>query len=342
MADKDTPRKAVLPPGHKKALVTGVFAWALVLLFLSGWLWARSADTLQDRHARTPSASATLKTTYLTPQITDTALPPAPENAAEAVTAPTLPVTADENLPPDPVSAPAVVSSARIAIVMTGLGMSQSATERALEDLPAHVALAYSVYAPQLQEQLAAAQKAGRETLLEVPMEPAGYPRNDPGSKSLLTRLSQEENEKTLRGVLNAGKGVAGTINFQGGAYLADEASLDTAFPLLKKAGVYFVEQAQAGKVSLGAHIAERYQLPYLNALIKIDRSATESDIAQQLVEVEKQARTQGIAAATVEPYPITFNMLKKWQVTLEKRGFTLVEPSALLKGQKAPDVRPH
>jgi hypothetical protein len=60
----------------------------------------------------------------------------------------------------------------RIAIVVTGLGVSASGTTEALAKLPGPITLAFGPYGTDLDRWVARARGEGHEVLLQVPMEP--------------------------------------------------------------------------------------------------------------------------------------------------------------------------
>ena len=82
----------------------------------------------------------------------------------------------------------------RIAVVLSGLGLSDSATEAAINKLPAAVTLSFSPYARDLERWIALARARGHEVMLDLPMEPASFPAEDPGPQGLLTHLTVEDN----------------------------------------------------------------------------------------------------------------------------------------------------
>ncbi len=49
-------------------------------------------------------------------------------------------------------------------------------------------------YGADVERLVARARGEGHEILLQVPMEPFGYPDNDPGPQTLLTSLTPEQN----------------------------------------------------------------------------------------------------------------------------------------------------
>src|SRR5262249_21266595 len=69
----------------------------------------------------------------------------------------------------------------RIALVVCGLGLAAQATETAISTLPGEVTLGFAPYASDLSRQTALARGAGHEVVLQIPMEPFDYPRNNPG-----------------------------------------------------------------------------------------------------------------------------------------------------------------
>lgn len=77
----------------------------------------------------------------------------------------------------------------RVALVIAGLGLDAEASRAAIAQLPAAVTLGFSPYAHELPNWIGAARQAGHEVLLGLPLEPADFPREDPGPGTLLTSL---------------------------------------------------------------------------------------------------------------------------------------------------------
>src|SRR5690606_14076316 len=126
-------------------------------------------------------------------------LAPAPDQALVEETADgPLPKIAADGRKPSEVYARPVPPDARIdrriALVVSGMGISESATAHAIEVLPPEVTLSFAPYGSGLQDWIAKARAAGHEVLLELPMEPFGYPQNDPGPHTLLTGGDKGEN----------------------------------------------------------------------------------------------------------------------------------------------------
>jgi polysaccharide deacetylase 2 family uncharacterized protein YibQ len=58
-------------------------------------------------------------------------------------------------------------------------------------------------YGDQLTKLAAHARAKGHELLLQVPMEPFDYPNNDPGPRTLLTSLANEQNVNRLHWLMS-------------------------------------------------------------------------------------------------------------------------------------------
>ena len=82
----------------------------------------------------------------------------------------------------------------RVAIVVGGLGLSQTGTQRAIKELPGEVTLAFAASGNSLPRWMQEARRDGHEILLQVPFEPFDYPDNDPGPHTLRTGLGEAKN----------------------------------------------------------------------------------------------------------------------------------------------------
>ncbi|HWC63268.1 MAG TPA: divergent polysaccharide deacetylase family protein, partial [Rhizomicrobium sp.] len=110
-----------------------------------------------------------------------------------------LPRIADDGRKPMNVyAAPAAPGKFRIAIVVSGLGVSEKATAAALAALPSGVTLGFAPYAGDVQRWVNQARQSGHEVLLEVPMEPQDFPDSDPGPHTLRAGVDEAANLQRL------------------------------------------------------------------------------------------------------------------------------------------------
>jgi uncharacterized protein len=91
----------------------------------------------------------------------------------------------------------------RVVIILGGMGLSQTTTNRAIEALPSDVTLAFAPYGSSLQRWAARAREKGHEILMQLPLEPFGYPEADPGPRTLIATAALEENEDHLHWLLS-------------------------------------------------------------------------------------------------------------------------------------------
>jgi 2-polyprenyl-6-methoxyphenol hydroxylase-like FAD-dependent oxidoreductase len=82
-------------------------------------------------------------------------------------------------------------SRPRIGIIVADIGISNAQTEDAIRRLPPAVTFAISPYAPRAAQVAERLRAKGAETLIGLPLEPAGYPLNDqsrPADRALCPR----------------------------------------------------------------------------------------------------------------------------------------------------------
>ncbi|MBI1214242.1 MAG: hypothetical protein GC185_00320 [Alphaproteobacteria bacterium] len=299
------------PPAHKKSFFIGLSLYGLSVCLIGGWVWLHAAATRHDWQERTPHAQATVSKAY-------------PGGTIASGGTASNPFAHDAIAPPEG-------DGGAVTIVMSGLGLAEDVTQRALDELPAKMPLAFSPYSPGLQDWLKKAGKAGRDRLVLVPMEPLTYPRDDPGPLALLTRQSGDVNARHLSFILDNAPGVTGVMNQMGSAFLGDSKDMQAFFEALKKHNEYFIEDA-AGNLPQAAVQAKESGVPYLAADMTIDKSVSPLDIHQQLLDLEKLARKRGYALAVARPYPLTFSILHDWAASLGSRKITLVTPAQLFQ----------
>lgn len=218
----------------------------------------------------------------------------------------------------------------RIAIIVGGLGLSQTTTMNAVDDLPPEITLAFSPYGNSLSRWQSRARMRGFELLLQVPLEPYDYPNNDPGPETLLADLSPGENIDRLHRVMAQITNYVGLMSYMGGRFTADEVALEPFFDEVSKRGLLFLDEGTSAR-SVTVQTAERFRLPAKRADVVLDAIPSEDDIQARLIQLEALARERGYAVATASAYPLTIEMLASWARLIEGRGLALVPISAVI-----------
>jgi polysaccharide deacetylase 2 family uncharacterized protein YibQ len=267
---------------------------------------------------------------------------PEPETAAPAASGTTQQAALPEDLPPGERpqwrrnSQPfdAADDRPRIAIVLTGLGLSSAATETAIKELPPGITLSFTPFARKLNQWVALARVNGHEVMLDLPMEPTSYPEDDPGPRALLTALSTRQNLERLDWTLNRVTGYVGVATVMGSRFTASEAHMEPVLQDLKQRGLLFLDN-RASDDSIAAALAAKIGTPRAVNDRSLDRTqASRTAVDGRLVQLENIALTKGYAVAMGRPYPVTIERLREWSKDLESRGFALAPITALADRQ--------
>ncbi|MGZ5938403.1 MAG: divergent polysaccharide deacetylase family protein [Rhizomicrobium sp.] len=222
----------------------------------------------------------------------------------------------------------------RIAIVISGLGISAKATAAALAKLPPQVTLAFAPYAADVQTWVTQARHQGHEVLLEVPMEPFDFPDSDPGPHTLRSGVAEDANTERLVWALTRFTGYTGVTNLLGGRLLSDSDSLEPVLTYLARRGLLFFDNGAATH-SAAPDVASRAGVAFAQATLTIDSIQTAMEIDHELSELETQARANGSASGSGFIYPVTIDRVAQWAQGLSGRGFVLVPASAIVTPKK-------
>lgn len=226
-------------------------------------------------------------------------------------------------LPPGKADAP------RIAVIVTGLGISTKAADEALTRLPGPVTFAFTPYGGELANMVARARQDGHEVLLQAPMEPFDYPDNDPGPQTLLTSLSADQNVDRLYWLMSRFQGFVGIANYMGARFTASEQALGPILRETARRGLVFVDDGTSPR-SVAGQIAGANNMPFAKADVVIDTVPTAMEIDRALTQLETQARERGVAVGVLSLLPIAVTRVAEWAKTVESRGFVLVPITAV------------
>ena len=247
-----------------------------------------------------------------------------------------LPRIANDGATPMRAYAPPVLVSGqpRIAIVISGLGISAKATSSALASLPSGVTLAFAPYAGDVQRWVFEARKRGHEVLLEVPMEPYDFPDSDPGQFTLRTGVGEDSNTQRLVWALTRFTGYTGATNLLGGRLLSDAGALEPILTYLTRRGLLFFDNGSAVH-SVAPDVAARVGAQFAQSTETIDTIQAAMEIDRHLSDLETSARANGKASGSGFLYPVTIDRVAKWAQGLSGRGFVLVPVSAIVSQPK-------
>ena len=219
---------------------------------------------------------------------------------------------------------------ARIAILISGMGLSEVATTQAIESLPGPVTLAFGPYGRNLEGWVRRSRDAGHEVMLQIPLEPFDYPDNDPGPHTLLTSLPREENLKRLHWIMSRFTGYTGITNYMGAKFAAAQQSFLPILEEIKSRGLTYLDDGTAARSTAG-QIARDLGLDYSVSHVVIDQERNSKEIDIALKKLETIAQEKGFAIGIGSSLPITIGRVSEWVGTLEAKGIKLIPVSAAI-----------
>lgn len=214
-----------------------------------------------------------------------------------------------------------------IAIVIDDMGIDRRRTA-AVTALPGPLTTSFLTYAGGLKPQVLAAQRAGHELLVHVPMEPSSN-AVDPGPNVITTGLSQEEMKRRLNWALNQFPDFVGINNHMGSRFTADRGGMEFVLKALKERGLLFLDSLTTAE-TVAASVARDLDLPFVERHVFLDDDPAPAAVARQLREVERIAARDGYAVVIGHPKDATIDALREWLPALARRGFALVPISAI------------
>jgi polysaccharide deacetylase 2 family uncharacterized protein YibQ len=226
-------------------------------------------------------------------------------------------------------ASPASPSAPKVALIVGGLGTSESTTAEAIKTLPGAVTLAFVPYSPGLENTVARARGAGHEVLLQIPMEPFDYPDNDPGPQTLLTSLAPDQNIDRMHWLMSRFQGYVGVTNLMGARFTASETALAPVLREVATRGLVYLDDGSSPR-SLASQIAGANNMPFAKANVVIDATPSQAEVERALARLEAIAREQGVAVAVATALPLSIRRIAQWAKSAKGRGFALVPITAV------------
>ncbi|NDW03012.1 divergent polysaccharide deacetylase family protein [Jiella pacifica] len=217
----------------------------------------------------------------------------------------------------------------RIAIVVGGLGISQTGSMEAVEKFPAGVTLGFSPAGNSLDRWMQAARRGGHELLLQAPLEPVGYPTVDPGENTLTVAEAAAGDFAALYASLGKITNYVGVMNYMGARFTGEPSAMDPFIAELGRRGLMYLDDGSSAR-SLGKDTALTAGVPTAAANVLLDESQDPAAVTKQLDMLEKVARAQGSAIGVASAFDQSIAAIAAWIPAAEQRGIEIVPVSAL------------
>lgn len=215
-----------------------------------------------------------------------------------------------------------------IALVIDDCGLDVVGTKGAIA-LPAAVTLTFLPYGIHSRSLAMAAQQAGHDTLLHMPMQPVGAA--DPGPNALVEGLTAADiTARVKQGFAALPSGLVGLNNHMGSRFSANASGMAVVMTQLKQRGLFFLDSVTSSKTA-GIAAARFAGVPVIARDVFLDDTVSEAEVTRQLARAETIARQRGSAIAIGHPHPQTLRALNRWITTAPQRGFRLVPLTTLV-----------
>jgi polysaccharide deacetylase 2 family uncharacterized protein YibQ len=220
---------------------------------------------------------------------------------------------------------------ARVAIVIGGLGLSQTGSQQAIQTLPPEVTLAFSPEGNSLLRWMQAARQDGHEVLMQIPLEPYDYPRVNPGRNTLTVDASPAATLENLHRAMGRITNYTGVMNYMGARFTAEPEAMTTVIQDIAKRGLLYLDDGTSAR-SKAEGISAQQGAPFAAADLLIDASQDRGTILKKLDELERIARAKGTAIATGSAFDVTVEAVTSWANEAKARGIEIVPVSALVR----------
>ena len=226
----------------------------------------------------------------------------------------------------------------RIALVVGGMGLSETATRNALEKLPGDVTFAFAPYGPNLDQQAAKARAEGHELLLQLPME-SFEGAATAGDRTLESSLSPDQIVDRMHWHLARFSGYVGVENFLGQRFTSRETAIAAVMGEVARRGLLYLDDGSS-PVSLAPSIGASLGAIVGRADLVVDADRSDDAIAAAFAKLEAIAREKGAAIGTLSALPGSVERAAQFVQGLEKRGVALVPLSAIVGKEALPTAK--
>lgn len=221
----------------------------------------------------------------------------------------------------------------QVAIIIDDIGNDLKPVRELLQ-IDADITFAVMPFCSHSREAAQTVHNARREILLHLPMEPASYPRENPGKGALFTDMNEEELLFQLNKNLASVPHVSGVNNHMGSKFMGDEKKLVLIFDRLKAKKLFFID-SRTTPSSKASAAARRAGLPLASRKIFLDNNRNYNEIYKILTGVARDTESGNLAPIIIigHPHPETIRAIKDANKILREKGVVIVPVSKLVKG---------
>lgn len=219
-----------------------------------------------------------------------------------------------------------------ISIILHSLGLKQDLVDKAVAETSKYITLAFNPHSPNLKDMCKKARDKNHEVLVVLPLEPNGYPKEDPGPKTLLTRQTDEENLARFNWIASQGDSFVGLLNTVGGRFLTVEKAVSLLIKGLNEKKIPYIDgtPTEASKAA-----SSKITVPYSFVDSEISEDASQEEINTAFKNALSLAKSKGHVTMMMTPGPFVLKKLIELDEQLKGEGIVLAPISHTLLKKK-------
>jgi polysaccharide deacetylase 2 family uncharacterized protein YibQ len=216
----------------------------------------------------------------------------------------------------------------RAAIIIDDLGQDLGAAQKLLA-LPYPITFSVLPYLAHSASTAEEAQRAGREVMLHLPMEPDSTAK--PGSGEIRVGMRPAEVARIIDEDLGSVPHVVGVNNHMGSRATTDARLMAAVMRALADRRLFFID-SRTTPASVALDVARREGLPTFYRSVFLDDTETVPYTLGQLREFRREIEEHSVALAIGHPYPSTLAALALFLPELEHDDIQLLPASQLVR----------
>lgn len=174
--------------------------------------------------------------------------------------------------------------------------------------------------------------KSRYEFIIHFPMEPKGYPENDPGKHALMTSMSKDNLQEQVKKILNRYPKVVGINNHMGSKFTSSPESMSVVMKVLSSREMFFLDSLTS-RESVVSKIGKKYGVTVLRNQVFLDNERNTDSIRNQFRRLVELARKEGTAIGIGHFQSLkTANFLEKAMKRYSQKGIKFVPVSNLIQ----------
>ena len=220
----------------------------------------------------------------------------------------------------------------RIAIIIDDLGYVLALGQRAIE-LPGPVACAVLPATPRGRQFAAAANAAGKEVLLHLPLE-AMEDQDSPEPGVISLDMSRGQFARTFAEDMQSVPYAIGVNSHRGSLLTRHPGHMSWLMEEIKAHGNLFFVDSYTTDASVAMRFARESGIPALKRDVFLDPDESPETVVREFERLKNLARKRGFAVAIGHPYAATMDLLERELPRLAEEGIELVSISELLAAE--------